>query len=247
MSSENYNSSPTSNPAPRPVSAPNSARFQSHSQFHCQLQLFLKLEALPLKAGLLWHSPDAPPLGGTVLLVDGHGPALTPAPFRERLRAFAGGAGRRTIRRAAPEPDTAGGVRGLPTAHCPVVQGQPHPRRFQRRRDRPVHPQCIRDSVSSCLSLHFLKLLSAAAGQPTAFSYWTKLGPPFLRAYYVPGNLPGAVLGPGVAAENSTHSSMPPRVSCRVGKTHCSDITQIFSCPCDWWSQQEAAEENKVG
>lgn len=199
-------------------------------------------EALPSKAGLLWYSteaspPKAPALGGAVPLVAGQPPTpptLTAAPCREWLRALAGGAGRCTIRRAAPEPNTAGGVRSLPATHCHVAQGQPHPGRLQRWRDRPVYAQCVGDSVSSRLPTPFLKLFPAVARQPTAFSFLTDVGPSFMRAHYLPDSLPGAVPGPGEAAENRTRSSMPPRVSCLVGTTDTGQmITEMFSCPRD--------------
>lgn len=88
--------------------------------------------------------------------------------------------------------------------------------------------------MSSRLPTPFLKLFSAVARQPTAFSFLTDVGPSFMRAYYLPDSLPGAVPGPGDATENRTHSSMPPRASCLVGTTDTGQmITEMFSCPCD--------------
>ena len=43
-------------------------------------------------------------------------------------------------------------------------------------------------------------------------------------------------------------SSILPRVSSLEGKTDAGQMTtQMFSCPCDGWSQQEAALEKKTG
>ena len=109
-------------------------------------------------------------------------------------------------------------------------------------RSRYPRAMCLR--LGEQPPVHFIIVIVLCSRQ-AAHSLKTCRGPSFLRASSVTGTLPGHCARHWGHCLNRD-SLILPRASSLEGKTDAGHMTtQMFSCPCDGWGQQEAALEEK--